>query len=293
MFSKALFPTDFSPAADRLLDCLDELGALGFKEVVLLHVTDVRQSHDILGYDLTFVERHNQLARAELQRRCQQVEALGIACQGLQVEDVPDHGIVTAAREAQCDIIVMGSHGRTSLSDALLGSTAENVVRQAPVPVLLVKLRVVEEMGREVCDYAFERMLRKVIVPTDFSEDAGRTLELVRSLRDADTEEVVLLHVQDVRKLRPHLSERMDEFNRVDAGRLDALRAELEACGFRVKPRLAEGVPAQEILRVADEEDVGLIAIGSHGRTALAEVFLGSVSAEVIRRARQAVLVVR
>lgn len=293
MFARALVPTDLSPAADRLLDCLDELAAVGLKEVVLVHVTDVRQSHSLLGFDLTFLKRHNEMALSELQRRAQQVQALGLPCRIVQVEDVPDHGIVAVAAREQCDLIVIGSHGRTSLSDVLLGSTAENVVRQAPVPVLLVKLRAVEEMGRQVCDYAFKRMFARVLVPTDFSPAAGRTIELVRGMRDAGTEEVLLLHVQDAGKLRPHLDAQMEEFNRIDAERLDAIRAGLESDGLQVRTLLAEGAPVQEILRAADREDAGLIVIGSQGRTALAEVLLGSVSAEVIRQARQAVLVVR
>lgn len=293
MFHKVLVPTDFSAPADRLLDCLDELGALGLKEVLLLHVTDVRQSHSLLGFDLTYLERHNELARAELARRCRQVEALGLACRPLQTEDVPDHGIVAAAAQENCDLILIGSQGRTSLRDVLLGSTAENVIRQATVPVLLVKLRAIENMGRQVCDYAFERMFRKVLVPTDFSPAAERTMEFVRGLRGSGTEEVVLVHVQDVRKLRPHLDARMSEFNQIDAGRLDVLRAALESEGFRASTRLEEGIPVQEILSAADQEDVGLIVIGLQGRTALAEALMGSVSAEVIRQARQAVLVVR
>jgi nucleotide-binding universal stress UspA family protein len=293
MFAKALVPTDFSPAADRLLDCLDEISALGCKEVVLLHVTDVRQSHNLLGFDLTYLDRHNELARAELERRRQKVESLGLTCRAVQVDDVPDHGIVETAKKEQCGVIVIGSHGRTSLSGVLLGSTSEKVVRQSPVPVLLVKHRVVEEMGRQVCDFAFARMVRKALVPTDFSTAAERTLDLVRGLRDAGLEEIVLLHVQDVRKLRPHLSERMDEFNRVDTQRLDALRADLKLLGFSVRTRLAEGVPSEEILRVADEEDAGFIVMGTHGRSAVAEILLGSVSTEVIQRSRQPILVVR
>ncbi len=51
---------------------------------------------------------------------------------------VPD-GIVAEARSHGVDAIVIGSHGRTGLRHALLGSTAEKVVRKAPCPVLVIK----------------------------------------------------------------------------------------------------------------------------------------------------------
>ena len=174
-----------------------------------------------------------------------------------------------------------------------MGSVSENVVRHATTPVLLVKLRVVTELGKKVCEFACNKMPRKVLVPTDFSECANEALEVVRGLRGAGVEELVLVHVQDVRKLRPHLAARMEEFNVVDRQRLETLQQGLSSDGFLVLVRLTEGVPFREILRVADEEDVGLIALCSHGRSALAEVLLDSVSEQVIRRARQAVLVVR
>ncbi|MBI2875740.1 MAG: hypothetical protein HYY20_02535 [Candidatus Tectomicrobia bacterium] len=49
-----LFPTDFSEPADRLLECLDELRPLGFQQVVLVHVTDVRHAVNLLGFDSTY-----------------------------------------------------------------------------------------------------------------------------------------------------------------------------------------------------------------------------------------------
>lgn len=183
MFKKVLFPTDFSAPADRLLACLDELRPLGFEQVVLLHVTDVRHAANLLGFDQAFYEQHDALAHDELQRRREQVEAMGYAGQVRQVHDVPDQGIVHTARQERVDLILIGSHGKTRAQKVLLGSVSENVVRHAPVPVLLAKLRVVEEMGREVCEFACKRILHKVLAPTDFSRCAYEALDVVRELR--------------------------------------------------------------------------------------------------------------
>ena len=63
MFRRALFPADFSEPANRLLECLGAFRPLGVEEVVLLHVTDVRQAVNLLGFDMTFYERHDDGVR--------------------------------------------------------------------------------------------------------------------------------------------------------------------------------------------------------------------------------------
>jgi len=60
-----------------------------------------------------------------------------------------------------------------------------------------------------------------------------------------------------------------------------------------VKLRIETGVPLKEILKVEDEEKVSAIIIGSHGKTNLEEMFLGSVSEKVIHRSKNPVLVVK
>jgi hypothetical protein len=99
MFNKVLFPTAFSEPADRLLSCLDEWRSLGFKQVVLLHVTDVRHAVNVLGFDSTYYERHDGLARDELNQRQKRVENMGFACSVAQVHDVPHQGIVHVAQQ--------------------------------------------------------------------------------------------------------------------------------------------------------------------------------------------------
>jgi nucleotide-binding universal stress UspA family protein len=64
----------------------------------------------------------------------------GSAIERLLSEGKPGEEIVAFAKERNCDLIVMGTHGRTGLERALLGSVAEQVVRAAPCPVLTLRL---------------------------------------------------------------------------------------------------------------------------------------------------------
>jgi nucleotide-binding universal stress UspA family protein len=67
----------------------------------------------------------------------------------------------------------------------------------------------------------------------------------------------------------------------------------LNDIGLRASVRIEKGIPFKEILRVENEEDISLIVIGSHGKSNVEEMLLGSVSEKVIRKAKSPVFVVK
>jgi nucleotide-binding universal stress UspA family protein len=71
------------------------------------------------------------------------------------------------------------------------------------------------------------------------------------------------------------------------------IEKELKESGFEVTGKIKTGIPLREILRVEEEEDISVIVIGSHGRTNIEEMFLGSVSEKVIRKCKKPVLVIK
>jgi nucleotide-binding universal stress UspA family protein len=73
----------------------------------------------------------------------------------------------------------------------------------------------------------------------------------------------------------------------------EAVAQTLHEVGIKARVRIEKGIPFTEILRVEDDEDVSLIIIGSHGKSNVAEILLGSVSEKVIRKAKRPVLVLK
>ena len=71
------------------------------------------------------------------------------------------------------------------------------------------------------------------------------------------------------------------------------MEKELKETGFKVKTLLQRGFPLREILKVEEEEDVSMIVIGSHGKSNLEEIFLGSVSEKVARKCKRPILIVK
>jgi nucleotide-binding universal stress UspA family protein len=143
------------------------------------------------------------------------------------------------------------------------------------------------------------KMFEKILFATDFSDASADALESVKQLRDSGTREVVVLNV-----LKDKYFHLLDEYSNIDLEKvaegskndalekLEALARELASEGFKVKARLARGVPSSEILEMEQKEDVSLIVLGSHEKGFIKRIFLGSVSAAVTRKANHPVLVV-
>jgi nucleotide-binding universal stress UspA family protein len=138
-----LFPTDFSEPSEAAwgyaLTLAKEFGA----NIVLLHVVP-EPPRLAEAYEMGFTpERFIRAASEEAQRLMADMMAkaadMKVAITPKVRQGAEFREIIDAAREACADIIVMGTHGRTGLAHALIGSVAEKVVRKAPCPVLTVR----------------------------------------------------------------------------------------------------------------------------------------------------------
>ena len=144
-------------------------------------------------------------------------------------------------------------------------------------------------------------MFEKILYPTDFSDVAVKALEYVKQLKASGAKEVVVLHVNDERgnetvtrilgdnQFNKLVKNKMEETER----KLKGIEEKLVDAGFKVRLRIETGMPVREILRVEKEENVSVTVIGSHGRSNLEELFLGSVSEKVIRKSKQPVFVIK
>ncbi|MDH7568498.1 MAG: universal stress protein [Armatimonadota bacterium] len=294
MFAKVLAPTDFAPWSDAALALLRPLYALGTREVTLLHVVDPRPYFPWTDFVADADRRLESEAWRELDARRATLADLDWNVRTRVRHGVPVEEIVRAAIEEQAELILMGSRRTTFLRQVVLGSVSENVIRHAPVPVLLGKWwpdAPPPERGGP-----FEH----VLLPTDFSPCAEKAFRCLVGLAGGGLRRAILLHVQDVRL--PGSAEFNTDGRGLDVGvleeiadgdRLAAWQKELERLGVEVRVLVREGLPYREILRTSEEHHVSAIVLGSHGKSSMAEILLGSVSGEVVRQARVPTLVVR
>jgi nucleotide-binding universal stress UspA family protein len=135
-----LYATDFSGPSEHAFQAAGALARTYQARIVALHVVD----HSLVGFTEGIVRPPSPAEREELTERLRQ---LGRSCPGAALECRLADGeaaplILWAAEETGCDLIVLGTHGRSGLGRLLLGSVAEEVIRKAPCPVLTVRAPV-------------------------------------------------------------------------------------------------------------------------------------------------------
>ena len=144
----------------------------------------------------------------------------------------------------------------------------------------------------------------KILAPTDFSEDSKLALTYAVMLAQKFSSEIIVVHVDQplapvmVSELNPGLD--VSTMNRIaEEGRLLALReldgttARLREGGVKARGLMRVGAPFLEIINAAQSEGADLIVMGTHGRTGLAHVLIGSVAERVVNKAPCPVLTVR
>ncbi|MGQ9669416.1 MAG: universal stress protein [Desulfosoma sp.] len=150
-------------------------------------------------------------------------------------------------------------------------------------------------------------MFEKILYPTDFSAVSQKALRCLKAMRGAGVKLVVALRVLNDKTMAciakgialsgkdvaNFLNEVLESLRQEAWEDMRPIESELKAAGLKVTSRVEEGVPHVKILEVANEENVSAIILGSHGRSNLSSVLLGSVSEYVIRHAKKPVIVVR
>ena len=142
---RILVPTDFTdPSHDALATALEFARMFG-ATLDLVHVA-VEAAYPLpppvdvmtMPIDLSPVLDRAAAGLAVEEKR---VREAGVPCESATLIGRADDEIVTRAKETHADLIVMGTHGRSGLAHALLGSNAERVIKHAPCPVLIVPRR--------------------------------------------------------------------------------------------------------------------------------------------------------
>ena len=140
MYNRILVPTDGSAGMTRVIDHASDLARAHDAELRFLYVVNTA-SFANLPMETSW-ESVTSMLREEGESALEAAEDRAAAggCVTTIAEGPPSREIVADAEEADCDLIVMGTHGRGGLNRLILGSVAERVVRTSAVPVLTVRV---------------------------------------------------------------------------------------------------------------------------------------------------------
>ena len=205
--------------------------------------------------------------------------------------------ICKLAREINADLIILGSRGYSGLKRVLLGSTAERIIRFAPVPVLVPRGQRYEAGMRLTGRTRFK--LRNILVPVDFSDCSAAgvnyavflaakfkaKLELLYSMQEyvdflgqtRTSGAIAALHAAD----RLTAQNQMEEFKRLHVPSTLACETEI-----------LTGYPVDQICAQSRRPEVDVLVISTHGRSGFQHALMGSVAEQVVRYADCPVLTV-
>jgi nucleotide-binding universal stress UspA family protein len=293
---KVLVATDGSASAQLGVELAR---GIDWPQDTQLHVISVVPPPEpIFAADWVGGAAYDEEARAADDRAAQQVAEQ--AAQALRSEHAsvdcrtlggrPASQIVDSARALGVDLVIMGSRGHGTIASMVLGSVSAEVVDHAPCPVLVARSPRLQRvlLGHDGSQYAMS------------AEQALATLPIFRASRIEVITALVSLPPWTV-GLAPAIYVEQTAMADGDAASLtkeyraiaEASAQRLRGQGFDASAVVYEGQPAAAIIDAAAARKADLVVVGTHGRTGLQRLMLGSVARNVMQHAPCSVLVVR
>lgn len=229
--------------------------------------------------DLEGVGTHG--LRAQMEREAQAridavvaaAAAVGVACDTqLVYGEEPHQEIVNTAEELKPDLVVLGRRGKRGLARLMVGHATAHVAGHAPCNVLMVPR-------------AGQVWTQRIVLATDGSVHSAAAAETALAVASQCQVPVTVVSATT----RSHSAERKAEAQVA----VDKVTAALKAAGVACEGVVAEGRPDEVVLDTAAGSKADLIVVGSHGRTGLSRLILGSISERIMGQAQCPVLVAR
>jgi universal stress protein E len=288
---KILVATDFSKNATPALRQAVYLADRTKAEVILVHViADVASAVEGTSFEAHWRIPPADIQKAERKLRLQTGQRLdeeiavyrspGRKLSTETLVGVPFVEIIRTVQKKRADLVVAGTRGLSRLKGFLVGSTSERLVRKCPCPVWIVKA------GQKTPP-------RALLVPLDYSEVSGKSLQLAAFLVGRFDCSLNVLHVLDPSTELADLRLKRRDVRESAAKRLgDFVRANVPG-GMAFKELIAVGTPWQRIGVMARRLDIDLIVMGSLGRTGIPGFLIGNTAEKVLRHWDQSLITLK
>jgi nucleotide-binding universal stress UspA family protein len=292
-FQNILVPIDFSEFSSNVLNYAIGLAEKFHSNLILLHAVvlfedDVNEEQRLQEYE-EWVRKREKNINAHMKKNELRVNQKGISVDSVILRSISAaDAILEYLNDHSCDLIIMGTHGRTGLKHIFLGSVAEKIVRLSPIPVLSVH--------RSVQDFRIEN----IIAPIDFSIYSKNAADYAISIAENFKAQVNFIHVIEKEIHPTFYASGVESIFQIDTGLQDRVIQNMqgfleEQLNSDIKPRfmVKEGRAHREIVEYAKEEKADLIVISTHGLTGLEYLLLGSTTEKVVRWASCPVLTLK
>lgn len=292
MIRTVLVPLDGSERAESVLPYAEQIAGRTGAELVLLTAVYLPSAwggwpvREDLGKDTI-------AAQTYLESKQDQLKSRGMNVKTVMAYQPEAESILNAAADEDADLIAMSTHGRSGISRWILGSVADKVLHATHRPLLLVRTREADERAPAPID--------RIVVPLDGSELSLSVLPYVEEVAEALGASLILVHAVQPLDIYPgtqmtstRVGAILDEQLAQGQLLLTRVAQEIEARGkVKVRSVVNIGFAVDEIVRIAQEVNAGLIGMATHGRSGTGRWIMGSVANAVVRRTNLPCLVLR
>jgi nucleotide-binding universal stress UspA family protein len=282
---KILLATDLSARCDRALDRAAALAAVWQAELIAVHALE--QTDDFYTASVerrlpTWRRLPDAVRAVEDQLRRDMMQAAPKVTAVVEKGE-PTEVVLRVAQARACDLIVTGIARDETLARFGLGTTVDRLLRRSRVPLLVVKQRARSPYGN-------------ILVATDFSESSRCALQAAMAF--FPDQKLGIFHAYDapLAGMTNEPARYQDEYRKVAAGDCATF---LAGAGIPEEQRrsfellVEQGHPSDLIRQYVRDRGVDLVVLGTHGRSALLSVLMGSTAKEILSSLSCDVLVVR
>lgn len=196
-------------------------------------------------------------------------------------EGVPYERIIDLAEAENCELIVMGRRGASRLERALIGSVSARVIGYSQKDVLIIPLNAAVDW-------------KNILVATDGSKYSKAATERAIDFAEAYRGSLKIASIVDVPpEFYGEAPQAVDDMIKRAHGYADEAKQLAESRGIKAESLVREGEAAEVIISLAKKQEINTIVMGSHGRTGLRRLLMGSVTEKVIGHSPCPVLVVK
>jgi nucleotide-binding universal stress UspA family protein len=277
--NRILVPIDFSTHSANALQFAVLFAQRYGAEITMLHVDEFEVSPmgaaQVESEEISIYHRQKiSYLEQQFEKLRKQYGAAGVALRS-QIKSGRAYKVIVEESELQeYDLIVIATRGLTHLSSQLIGATAERVVRLSRQPVL--SIQAAPDPGMRVTS---------VLCPTDLSTAANYAISYALSVARQNDATLYIQYISELEK---------PESEKEIRARLPLLTEHHPlAESVRVEYVFDRDVdPSNAIVRFANDRDVSLIVMSTHGKKGIRRVFIGNNTAEVVRRSSRPVLTI-
>jgi nucleotide-binding universal stress UspA family protein len=307
MYKRILVPLDGSERAEAVIPHVANLAKHDDAEVIFTQVVEPATRSAVLDLEeaeVAFKTQKTDQVKQYLTGWKEKFQEKGLTASILLLRGIAVEAILHALDITQADLIAMSSKGHTGLAQVFSGSVAAGLLNRVECPMLLV----------QSATDADKKTNNRIVVPLDGFPHAEEIIPHVEGIAKLYNAKIILVRVVrsgyqtselidiDREIKEEEVSEKLfdklgrhQEIEQVKEAKqyLLSWQSQLQERGFEVEARLLHGHPIESIMEVAERVDADLIAMTSHGKSGLAQVFYGSVASGLLNRADCPLLLVK